>query len=209
MAETVEALEPNIGIKKKRAVKRTYLGEEPTLQIPALIPKEIKELKLKNQQKALEMLDDHIEEALQVLIDGLKSTTPKYDKDGNVIDEVPDKWFRYTCATTLIKKVLPDKKSFVGATPTEQKVLNYIDKRTEVFNIVNLLDELGFEDLRQRTQDGSFRLLEPVTTGERGKKTGVPGEESADSIGERSGSEESPGEGVESAVPSETGPGEG
>ena len=188
--ETAKPLQPNLGIKSRRGQsknKRTYLGENPMLTLPALVPAEIKQLKLKNQEKALKLLDDHIEDAIQVLIDGLKDT---------------DKWFKFNCACTLIKKVLPDKKSH-ALDPEMGKMIAPVDKRTLVFNIVNVLDEIGFEDLRQRTQDGSFRLSELDSRGKGETQRDIFAEEDNADGRQGSGEDQSSRESVESIISSE------
>jgi len=52
------------------------------------------EKRLSNYEKAIKMLDDSVEDALQVLIDGLDSD---------------DKNYRLRCAEILLKKSIPDK----------------------------------------------------------------------------------------------------
>ena len=52
------------------------------------------EKRLSNYQKAIRMLDENVENALQVLIDGL------YDKDMN---------YRLRCAELLLRKSISDK----------------------------------------------------------------------------------------------------
>ena len=188
--ETTKPLQPNLGMKSRRGQsknKRTYLGENAMLTLPALIPAEIKQLKLKNQEKALKLLDDHIEEAIQVLIDGLTAE---------------DKWFRFNCACTLIKKVLPDRKSHAGDTETD-RITAPVDKRTLVFNIVNVLDEIGFEDLRQRTQDGSFRLSEHDSRGKGETQRDIFAEEGNADGREGPGEDQSSRESIESITSSE------
>jgi hypothetical protein len=58
------------------------------------------EKRLTNYAKAIRLLDDNIESALQVVIDGLKDENKQY---------------RLKCAEILLKKSLPDKKEIAGA----------------------------------------------------------------------------------------------
>jgi hypothetical protein len=58
------------------------------------------EQRLTNYGKAIRMLDDNVEAALQVVIDGLKSESAAY---------------RLKCAELLLKKSMPDKKEIAGA----------------------------------------------------------------------------------------------
>lgn len=58
--------------------------------------RKVRAQKMTNYNKALKILDDHIEDALYVLIEGLS------DKN---------KYYRFKCAELMLKKSLPDKKA--------------------------------------------------------------------------------------------------
>ena len=51
------------------------------------------EKRLSNYEKAVKMLDDNVESALKVLIDGLKDS---------------DKNYRFRCSELILKKAIPD-----------------------------------------------------------------------------------------------------
>lgn len=105
-----------------------------------------KALQLKNYGKILNLLDDCAEDALKVLIDGLDDENP---------------WVRVRCAETILKKYIPDKKikemTGPGGGPIE---VTNIDNRTAILNVINLLDEIDMDELKQRAENGSIRLLE-------------------------------------------------
>lgn len=209
--ETARQIDPSIGLKfKKRGrpksvdsyrhmekggKKNTYLGPDANLPVPSTIPPAIKKLKIENKEKALRLIDGSIEKAIQVLINGLDDA---------------DKYYRFNCACTLLKKVLPDKKSGKDSDDEERGKSNQqTDKRTLVFNVINLLDEIGFEELRQRTQDGSFRLLETHARRERKEKDEISGEETIDNVGERPGQDSGATEGDQGSLSIEDGQGDG
>jgi hypothetical protein len=101
-------------------------------------------LQLKNYDKALNLLDNNIEEALNVLINGLRDD---------------DKYFRFNCACVLIKKVLPDKKSKEISTPNNKPIsLEITDKRKLVDNIVKIIDGMSLEDVKNATGKKIFNM---------------------------------------------------
>jgi hypothetical protein len=104
-----------------------------------------KALQLKNYEKALNLLDNNIEKALNVLIDGL-------DDD--------DKYYKFNCACVLIKKVLPDKKSKEISTPNNKPIsLEIVDRRKIIHDIARALDETDFDELKKQSEKGTFKLL--------------------------------------------------
>lgn len=123
-----------------------------------------KALMFKNYPQAIAKLDEGIIPAIQVLLDGLKATTNIYSKDGTLVEaDVPDKWYRMNCAVQLLKKAIPDKKikEITGAEggPIEVNINN---KRENVLAIINYLDNMSLEELRQRAEDGDIQVSEPA-----------------------------------------------
>jgi hypothetical protein len=120
-----------------------------------------KSRQLKNYDIALKLLDDNIEKALNVLISGLEATKDLYTKDGQFIATVPDNYYRFNCATVLVKKVLPDKKTkeITGPGGTALPPSTVIDRRKIVMNIVQNLDEMDLDDVKEMQQNGDFKLL--------------------------------------------------
>lgn len=105
------------------------------------------ERKLKNSDRAWEMLDENILNALQVVIDGLTS---------------PDRYFKFRCAELLIRKVLPDKKEKQESPERSNSIhFNITDKRSAVLTIVNMLDEMSMDDIKKQVEDGSTKVFEP------------------------------------------------
>ncbi|MFW9871966.1 MAG: hypothetical protein ACFFG0_02615 [Candidatus Thorarchaeota archaeon] len=119
-----------------------------------------KALQLKKYKKVLQLLDDSVEEAFQVLRDGLRNKDP---------------YMRLRCAEIILKKYLPDKKvkelTGPGGGPIE--LSNNVDKRTQIINIVNILDEIESDDLKKKVENGNFRLLEDDSRGEESKEERV------------------------------------
>jgi len=154
-----------------------------------------KALQLKNYSKALKLLDDNIEEALGVIIKGLHST---------------DKYFKFRCAELLIRKVLPDKKSKEitgeGGGPVRVETT---DKRALVLGIVGMLDQMGFEELRQRVEDGTQRILEVDARAETEETERVEEKETVDTGREGPGQGTGEGESPESPVSAEAEPRDG
>lgn len=118
--------------------------------VPAKTEKQIKGGPLgahyKNLEKSTKMIDDALPDAIQVLVDGLS------DKD---------KYYRFNCACTIIKKAIPDKKrkeiTGVGGKPIEIKT---VDRRESIISIIGILDELDIDELKEQADNGSFRLSE-------------------------------------------------
>jgi hypothetical protein len=121
-----------------------------------------KALQLQNYEKGLKLLDDNIEAALNVLIDGLTATKTIYNKEGNIVEkDVPDNYFRFNCACVLVKKVFPDKKSKEISGPGGQPLppSTVIDRRKVTMNVINVLDELDIDDIKKAQEQGDFKLL--------------------------------------------------
>ncbi|MCP4648797.1 MAG: hypothetical protein GY853_01775 [PVC group bacterium] len=121
-----------------------------------------KSKQLKNYDKALKILDDNIEKALGVLVDGLEATKDIYNKSGEIIaEDVPDNYYRFNCACVLIKKVLPDKKAKEITGPGGAPLLptTVIDRRKVVMNIVRKLDELDLDEVKEMQEKGDFKLF--------------------------------------------------
>lgn len=118
---------------------------------------------LQNYDKALKLLDDNIEKALGVLIDGLEATRDVYSKDGKTLirEGIPDYYYRFNCACVLIKKVLPDKKSkeVTGPGGTELPPTTVIDNRKVMFNFVDALDKMDIDDIKEVKNSEDFKYL--------------------------------------------------
>jgi hypothetical protein len=119
-----------------------------------------KALQFKNYPKAIALLDEAIEPAIKVLIEGLSATTNVYDKKGELIEaDVPDKWYRMNCAVQLLKKAIPDKKikEITGAEggPIEVNV----NKREAVLGVLQILESKTLEELQREIEgDAPFSL---------------------------------------------------
>jgi hypothetical protein len=152
-----------------------------------------KELQLQMQEEALQLVHNSLADAVAVLIDGLDDEDP---------------YIRIRCAEDILRKVLPDKKTKEvtgkGGGPIE---IEETDKRAAVLTIVGVLDELGFDELRERAS-GSQRIFEAEFKTEDKEKRRIPETEKADQGRERSGSDQSPGESSEGIVSAEEGPGD-
>ena len=151
-----------------------------------------KEKQLLMQEQAIDLVHEHLEDAVQVLVDGL------YDED---------KWIRIRSAETLLRKALPDKKTKEitgeGGGPIQ---IEEHDKRTAVINIIGILDELGFDELRERVTSGRTGILEVGCRTEGETETGVQEQEEAETGGERPGQDQSATESPESVDASEARP---
>lgn len=126
-----------------------------------------KAMQLKNYSVVLNLLDDSVEEAFDVIKEGLK--------DENV-------WVRIRCAEMILKKYLPDKKikeiGGIGGGPIE---VTNIDRRAAVITMVNILDEIGIEELKEKASDGDFRLFEDDAGAEGEKEEEMGKEKGTDS----------------------------
>lgn len=121
-----------------------------------------KALQIKNYEKGLRLLDNNIEKALNVLIDGLEATKDIYDKNGNVVaKDVPDNYFRFNCACVLIKKVFPDKKSKEGSGPggENQPNITVIDKRKTTIQVIDAIDSMDLDKIKEMQQTGELKLV--------------------------------------------------
>lgn len=151
-----------------------------------------KALQFKNYPKAIKLLDDNVEEALNVLIDGLRSTHMVQRGENNWVEE-PDKWFRYNCAIQLLKKAIPDKKIKEITGPEGGPVEVNVNKREAVLNILSILESKSMEELRQEIEDGSFKLSEPDRGREIETEATVEREERKETVGAGSGEGNSSG----------------
>lgn len=121
----------------------------------------------KRKNKAISLLDNAVEQAVNVLVDGLSDD---------------DKYYRFNCACTLIKKVIPDKRRQEISGPGGQPIhIDVVDKRAAVNSVVSILDEISIDELKAKASDGSFRLLEPDTGTETEASFRVEGEAKPDS----------------------------
>jgi len=101
---------------------------------------------LKNQQKALESLDDHVMEAL----DGLYKLMQ---------DE--DKYVRLRAIEIVLKKVIPEKKikQIVGADGGPVKVEQKLDIRSMIMTAAAELDTIDLEELTEASRNGSIKVF--------------------------------------------------
>ncbi len=174
-------LEPNIGLKKKKRAT-TYIGPDASLNLPAVVPKDIRDKRAKIEQAALDRISGHINDAIDFLVWGIEQ-------------KEQDKWLAYNCACTLLKKALPDRRSATGKgedKPKKQIINNYIDRRGEVNNILQVLDKFGFAELKERAENGSVGLLEADSGAEISPEEEIFGIEE-DGEGPGSGEGEGPG----------------
>lgn len=80
--------------------------------------------KLSSYESAINLLDESILNTLQVLIDGLNDD---------------DKWYRKSCAESLLKKTIPDKKRDDGK---DKKVAPIILIKSDIQEAVSEVDHL-------------------------------------------------------------------
>jgi len=179
----------------KQSSKQKVIDISPETNNILELKRKNKEKQLLLQEEAIDLVHNYLADAVQVLVDGL------YDED---------KWVRIRSAETLLRKALPDKKTKEitgeGGGPIQ---IEEHDKRTAVINIIGILDELGFDELRERVANGRERVLEIGCGTEGEAKTGIQTPEETDQGRERPRQDQGPGEGSESVIPVEAGPGEG
>ena len=127
---------------KTKKAEEVKIDTKLVNQLPVKKPKE-ENLQLKKYQAVIDKLDNSIEHAMDVLIDLLDSD------DENI---------RLRTAELLLKKYLPDKKS---KEKEKDKVVQInIDKRENIVKIVGQLDDMSYEELRERAEDGNIRLFD-------------------------------------------------
>jgi len=102
--------------------------------------------KLKNQQKALASLDDHVMEALDGLYDLMR-------------DE--DKYIRLRAIEIVLKKVIPEKKikEITGANGEPIQVQQNIDVRQIVLHAAAELDNIDIDELIEASRNGSIKNI--------------------------------------------------
>lgn len=120
-----------------------------------------KHKQLQNYDKVLKILDDNAEKIINTLVKGLDAEKVIYDKNGQYVDTVPDNYYRFNCATVLLKKILPDKKTkeITGPGGKELPPTTVIDNRKVTMTIVDRLDEMSFDELKEAQDKGEFKLL--------------------------------------------------
>jgi hypothetical protein len=149
--------------------------------------RDVRALRLKNQEKALLLIDDNIEAAIEVVVKGLKSK---------------DKYYRLKCALALIKKVVPDRtsKEVSGPGGGPIPVSDPTNRRQQVLDVLNVLDEIDFKELKRKAEDGDFYLLETDSGTEKGEKEEVERREGTEEEGEKPSRRVRQRKGVESSV---------
>ena len=102
--------------------------------------------KMKNQQKALESLDDHVLEALEELYNLMRDD---------------DKYVRLRAVEIVLKKVIPEKKikEITGANGEPIQVQQNIDIRTMVLHAAAALDSLDLDELIEASRNGSIKNI--------------------------------------------------
>jgi hypothetical protein len=150
-----------------------------------------KALQMQNYKKVIKLLDDNAEEAINVLIDGLTDD---------------DKYYRFNCACVLLKKIIPDKKP-----PKESGIdidienfnvnINNIDnRRADILNMVDMLDSMGFDEMKKRLDNGSERVFNAEFRTEEGEEETMDDREDLTGTGEEQGCGNSESEGIESPI---------
>ncbi len=90
-------------VKSKKGGARPGAGRKPKVKM------------LSNYEKAIRLLDDNVESAIQVLVDGLKNKSLVH---------------RIKCAEILLKKTLPDRKDIhVKGIVSSEKDLSNLSKK--------------------------------------------------------------------------------
>jgi len=149
--------------------KKTEIIKGPGSCLPG-VGRTPKALQLKNYSTVLKLLDDSVEDAFKVIKDGLKDKEP---------------WVRLRCAEIILKKYLPDKKireiGGIGGGPIQ---ITNTDKRAAVITIVNILDEMGIDDLREKAKNGDFRIFDVDGRAENEQEKTMGGEKGTNSPGD-------------------------
>lgn len=106
-----------------------------------------KALQLKRYEEVLKRLDDNIDHVLDTLF--------------NLVDD-PDPNIRMRVCEMILRKYLPDKKvkEVVGPDGGPVQISQTTDTRVLVLNVVETLDELDIDQIKKRSEDGSFRFIE-------------------------------------------------
>ena len=108
-------------------------------------PKPPKPHEFTRYEKAIELIDNNVETAIQVFIDGLNDD---------------DKWYRYNCASVLLRKVIPDRKIKEIVGDSKRPISIQFDRREVVLNLVQLLDDMDLNTIKQKAEDGNGRIFE-------------------------------------------------
>ena len=129
------------------------IGNKP----PVPKPKTPKPADFRNYEKALKLLDDSVEDAIDVFRKGLKDT---------------DKWYRFNCASVILRKVVPDRKiKEVVGDKNRPISIEFTDRREAIIATIDMLDDMDLDDLLKKAGNGSNRILEAEYRAE-GEKTG-------------------------------------
>jgi hypothetical protein len=126
--------------------------EDGKVSVGGRLPRALRDKKLQNYEKALALLDDNTGKILKVLIDGLEAVNDQGK---------PDKYYRFSCATVLLKKILPDRKSNEIHDPGGKNSYSFdvVDKRQIIINLVQQLDDMDFDELKRQSEEGVFALV--------------------------------------------------
>lgn len=113
-----------------------------------------KALQLQKYEHVLKRLDGCIDDVMDELIGMI------HDPDPNI---------RLRVCEMILKRYIPEKKvkEIVGADGGPVQVQQNVDMRTAVLTVVGVLDEMGLDEIREKSADESFRILDinPGTEG--------------------------------------------
>jgi hypothetical protein len=114
--------------------------------------------KLKNQQKALASLDDHVMEALDGLYELMRDD---------------DKYVRLRAIEIVLKKVIPEKKikELVGPDGGPVQIQNNIDVRQIVLHAAAELDNIDIDELIEASRNGNIKSI-GINAGTEGEEEG-------------------------------------
>jgi len=112
--------------------------------------------KMRNQQKALASLDEHVLEALDGLYELMRDD---------------DKYVRLRAIEIVLKKVIPEKKikEITGANGEPIQVNQNIDVRQIVLHAAAELDNIDIDELIEASRNGSIKNI-GIDTGREGSE---------------------------------------
>jgi hypothetical protein len=132
-------------------IDSTEISDEVKVgKAPVGVGRTPKALQLQKYEHVVKRLDDCIDDVMDELISMI------HDPDANI---------RLRVCEMLLKRYIPEKKikEVVGANGGAIQVNQNIDVRSAVLVAIEVLDEMGMEQIREASQDGNFRLIKDVS----------------------------------------------
>jgi hypothetical protein len=67
-----------------------------------------------------------------------------------------DPWYRFNCASVILRKVVPDRKiKVIEGNPERPIGIEFTDRREAVLSALDLLDDMDIDELRERVSNGN------------------------------------------------------